>query len=123
MDVTIAVSARRAEGIIRGCLDSIKRQSTKPREVFVVVDDEGDSTIPVAREYGAKVLINQKGKLYNARNTALENCRTEVLAFTDADCELDPDWVKNAVRVLTEYPEVSAGTGPHPMIEIGRAHV
>ncbi len=114
--LTLAISAKNAEDVIVGCLESITKQSDKPDAVFVVVDTVDDTTIPVAEKYGADVHINEKGKLYNARNTALEHCKTEYLAFTDADCRLDKDWVKSAKKVFADHSDIVAGTGPHPMI-------
>jgi glycosyltransferase involved in cell wall biosynthesis len=116
LKLTLAVSANNSAGIIRPTFESIRAQSVQPDEVFLVVDRPEDNTIPVGEEYGVKILISEKGKLYHARNTALAHCRTEILAFTDDDCVLDPDWVRTAKEILETKPEVAAGTGPHPPI-------
>jgi glycosyltransferase involved in cell wall biosynthesis len=114
--VTVAVSAKDAEKTIVGCLESIKNQTVKPDEIFVIVDDENDSTIQPAKKMGAVVLINKGVKLYDARNTVLDSCKTDILAFTDADCVVDKNWIKNIKRVFKEHPEVVGGTGPHPAV-------
>lgn len=116
MKLTLAISANNSAHIIRSTFESIRAQSVPPDEVFLVVDTPGDNTIPVGEEYGARIWINDKGQLYHARNTALDHCETEILAFTDDDCVLDPDWVKVAKEILSTRPEVAAGTGPHPPI-------
>lgn len=112
--VTIAISTRNAEKEIIDCLESIKKQTVKPKEVFIVVDTKDDTTIPIAKKYGCKVFLNPKGKLYNARNVALKNCKTEFLAFTDSDCVLDRNFLKNIIKIFKEHPEVGGGTGRHP---------
>ncbi|MFH0929179.1 MAG: glycosyltransferase [Candidatus Aenigmatarchaeota archaeon] len=112
--ITIAISARNAEKEIISCLNSIKRQTIKPKQVFIIVDTKDDTTIPVAKKYNFRVLLNPKGKLYNARNVALKNCKTEFLAFTDSDCVLNKNFIKNILNVFKEHPEVGAGTGRHP---------
>jgi len=35
---------------------------------------------------------------YAARNTALARVKSEIVAFTDADCTLDPNWVANGMQ-------------------------
>lgn len=112
--LTIAISAKNAHEVIVDCLDSIGLQTVKPDEVFVVVDDEKDSTVNIAKKYGIKILLNKGKRLYDARQTALENCKTDILTFTDTDCVLDRNWVQNIKRVLREHPEVAGGTGSHP---------
>lgn len=113
-DLTIAVCAKNAAGVIAPCLESIKQQSVKPKEFIVTVDDSKDATIQVAKKLGAKVTVSKKPKLYNQRNATLQACRTKILAFTDSDCLLDKDWAKNILRAFNEHSEIAAGTGRHP---------
>lgn len=114
-DLTIAICAKNAENTIGKCLDSIKKQSVKADDTYVVVYDENDTTIPIVRKHRVSVIISKGKALYNQRNTALRNCKTKYIAFTDADCVLDKDWVKNILKVFKNHPEVAAGTGRHPM--------
>jgi glycosyltransferase involved in cell wall biosynthesis len=116
MTFTLAISAKNARGVIEECLVSIQQQTVPPDTVLVVVDDPRDNTIAVAQAFGATAIINQGKKLYQARNTALRHCSTDILAFTDADCVLDPSWVKRIKEIFREKPDVVAGTGSHPMI-------
>lgn len=116
MTITIAISAKNEKDIIRSCFDSINNQTVKADYVFLIVDTKDDNTIPIADEYGFTTYINDGIKLYKARNTALKHCKTDLLAFTDADCVLDSKWVENIIKLMKEKPEVVAGTGAHPMI-------
>jgi glycosyltransferase involved in cell wall biosynthesis len=112
--LTLAICARNAQHIIGGCLDSIARQTTAADEVLVAVDDLSDPTADVARARGARVIASNATGLYEARNAVLDACTTDYLAFTDADCELVPEWVELVKAVLDTRPEVAAGTGRHP---------
>ncbi len=116
--LTIAICARRAEGIIGACLESIQAQTIKPDEILVAVDEMDDPTVDVARHYGARVIASNATGLYEARNAVLEACTTDYLAFTDADCVLVPEWVALARHVLDTRPEIAAGTGRHPPIGV-----
>ncbi|MFH0921519.1 MAG: glycosyltransferase [Fibrobacterota bacterium] len=116
LTLTLAICAKNAADVAETCFESIRGQAEAPDAVMVVVDDTGDTTIPLAKRFGYAVVLNPGKKLYHARNAALAACTTDLLAFTDADCILDRDWVRVIKRVFAEHPEVDAGTGRHPMI-------
>lgn len=112
--MTVAICARRAEGIIGRCLESIQRQTCPPEEILVAVDDLSDPTADVARSYGVRVIESRARGLYEARNVVLNSCRTDYLGFVDADCIMTPKWVELAKTVLDSKPDVAGGTGRHP---------
>lgn len=115
--LTLAICARNAQDIIGDCLASIARQTVTPDEVLVAVDELTDPTADVGRKFGARVIASNATGLYEARNAVLDACTTDYLAFTDADCELVPEWVENVKRVLDTRPAIAAGTGRHPPAE------
>ena len=114
--LTLAICARHAQHILKPCLASIQSQTVAPDEVIVAVDEMEDPTVEVARAFGARVIASNATGLYEARNAVLDACTTDYLAFTDADCELVPEWVALATSVLDSRPEVAAGTGRHPPV-------
>ncbi|MCC6699575.1 MAG: glycosyltransferase family 2 protein [Candidatus Hydrogenedentes bacterium] len=114
--LTLAICARHAQHILKPCLESVRNQTVAPDEVIVAVDEMEDPTVEVARAYGARVIASNATGLYEARNAVLDACTTDYLAFTDADCELVPEWVALAKSVLDSRPEVAAGTGRHPPV-------
>lgn len=53
-----------------------------------------------------------------ARNVGLSLANTEVVCFTDDDCEVPPTWLREMQRLFTTYPKVIAAfcsvrPGPH----------
>lgn len=114
--LSLAICARNAQHIIGECLASIQAQTVPPDELLVAVDDLTDPTAAVAVQHGARVIASNATGLYEARNAVLSACRTDYLAFTDADCVLAPQWVELAKRVLDSRPDVGAGTGRHPAL-------
>lgn len=113
MTITVAVCAYNEENIIDNCIKSIQRQSVKPDEIILLDDHSKDSTAQIGKELGVKVITNEGKQLFDARNTVLKNCNTEILAFTDADCILDEHWVRNILQVF-QTKDVAGGTGSHP---------
>ncbi len=114
--LTLAVCAHRAEHCIGPCLESIEAQTVPPDDVVVCVHEFDDPTVQVARAHGARVIASHGAGLFQSRNAVLDDCDTEYLAFTDADCVLVEDWVARVKQVLGNHPEVGAGTGRHPPI-------
>jgi cellulose synthase/poly-beta-1,6-N-acetylglucosamine synthase-like glycosyltransferase len=100
--VSVVVPARNEEARIGACLDSLLRQDY-PRDAYevIVVDDAStDRTAEVAADFGVRVLRcggapSSSGTA--ARNVGVACARGEVVAFTDADCVAEPDWLRKLV--------------------------
>lgn len=77
-----------------------------PRErlqILIADDASTDGTVPWLETQHEKlevVRLSVNRGSYAARNAALLRARGEVIAFTDADCRPDPDWVVQGVRAL-----------------------
>lgn len=87
------------------CLQHLERQ-TYPRDRcrVVVVDNGSHRPIDdiVARfPFAAAAFEAEKG-CGSARNRGVALTSGDVLAFTDSDCRPDEDWLRNAVRRLTD---------------------
>ena len=56
----------------------------------------------------AKLLFSSgRPNAYAARNAGVEQARGRVLAFTDADCRPEPDWVERGLRALQDRLRVA----------------
>ena len=114
--VSVVIPVWNSPDLIGKCLTALAQQ-TYPRDRFeVLVVDNGstDATANVARSYPfVAVLSEPVAGSYRARNRGLRSARGEYVAFTDADCIPDPDWLTAAVRAARLYPQagVLAGHG------------
>jgi len=99
--VSVVIPARNAAGLIESCLQALRNQ-TLPAEAYevIVVDDAStDQTAQIARRLGAQVIVlPSRGGSYTARNRGAELARAPLLAFTDADCSPEPDWLAEGLR-------------------------
>lgn len=93
------------------CLASLAGQRATPGEV-IVVDNSRDGTAQEAcrAHPSVRYLHAPQGGLSAARNAGLQACRGEIVAFTDDDVELHPDWAAEAARAF-ETHSVEALTG------------
>ena len=94
--VSIIVPAYNAEACIEGCLESLLALDY-PRdslEIIVVDNRSVDRTAEIIAAYPVIALREDVPGSAAARNRGLSRTTREIIAFTDADCEVAPDWVR-----------------------------
>lgn len=101
--VSVVVCAYNADRTMRACLESLTRLKYVNYEVVIVDDGSRDRTAEIAMEFPQFRLIRQSNRgLSIARNVGLHAARGEIIAYTDSDCVVDPDWLTLMVRTMTE---------------------
>jgi cellulose synthase/poly-beta-1,6-N-acetylglucosamine synthase-like glycosyltransferase len=111
--LSIVIPAYNEEKRIGRCLLALSRQ-TVPRdqyEIIVVDGDSQDRTREIAADYADLVFIQESGRVAGARNDGCSRSRYDLVATTDADSEVGPDWVENIIRAFSD-PRVILAFGP-----------
>jgi cellulose synthase/poly-beta-1,6-N-acetylglucosamine synthase-like glycosyltransferase len=112
--VSIVVPTRDRAPTLSRVLDSVLAQAPAGlAEVIVVDDGSRDATreilAPLARA-GRLTLVEGAGRgPATARNLGLRRARAPVIAFTDDDCEVPPDWAARLVARLAETTACAVG--------------
>ena len=112
-NVSIIIPAHNAQATLRLCLESvIKLDYPKDSlEVILVDNNSTDSTKEIARSYTVTVLREENVQSsYAARNRGIQHAKGEILAFTDTDCIVSPDWLKKLLTSRSD-PEVGCFAG------------
>lgn len=94
--ISVIVPFLNEERFIRRCVESLLACAyTEGRAEFIFIDNGSTDNGPrIVSEYPEVTLLTEtRGKVYTARNTGLEAASGEVIAFTDADCEVGPQWL------------------------------
>lgn len=113
--VSIIIPAKNEEKLLRGCISSL-HQLDYPKEKIEIIIVDGlstDNTIGVALEMGAKVINNVKQTVSPGRNIGFENAKGDLIAFTDADCIVDTNWLSNCLKYFENDPTVACAGGPN----------
>jgi glycosyltransferase involved in cell wall biosynthesis len=109
-DLTVVICSLNGEAGLPRCLGALSRQTAADRlEVIVVDDGSTDRTSSVARAHGAIVVRHPVNRgLAAARNSGLRAACAPIVAFTDDDCEPEPEW---AQHLIAGYREGVIGVG------------
>ncbi len=119
--VSILIAARNEAEGIRETLDSVLAQDYEGEwEIWIADDRSTDSTPQILAEYESKY----KDRLHvltidsipegvspkkQAISKMIEACNGEILCLTDADCIVQPSWIKGIVKEFEPGIELVAG--------------
>ena len=111
--VSVVVCAYNAADTIDDCLTSLSALTYPNAEIIVVNDGSRDATGAIARRYPrAQVIDVPNGGLSAARNIGIAHATGEIVAYTDADVRVDPDWLTYLVQPILSGRYVGSG-GPN----------
>jgi len=92
--ISVVICAYNAERTMDACLASLRQLRYPSFEVVIVNDGSTDRTLEISQRYPEMKLISQENKgLSVARNVGMENATGDIIAYTDSDCVVDPDWL------------------------------
>jgi glycosyltransferase involved in cell wall biosynthesis len=96
------------------CLESFKTQtiSNENYEVMVVDDGSNDRTKVTAAKYPVIYIYQQNHGPAAARNNGANQAQGEIILFTDADCEPQPNWIEEMIKPLDD-PQVVGVKGAY----------
>ncbi len=109
--VSVVVASYQGERTLNACLDSLKILNYPDYEVILVDDGSTDSTPQIAAAHPqVRCFRHDKNLgLSVARNTGIAAATGEIIAFTDADCRADEDWLFHIVGDLLDSEFVGIG--------------
>ena len=112
--VSIIIPVRNEAGLLKNCLESIANLYYPKDRIEVIIADgmSTDDTVNTAKQLGARVVLNEKKTVSPGRNVAFKLAKGEIIAFTDADCIVDKNWIINSVRYF-EDDKVACVGGPN----------
>lgn len=124
--VSVIIAARNEEDTIAHCLKGLIAQDYPKKKFEIIVVDDGstDGTARLVRRYHARTrnvrllhlqphVSKKTGRKPDAITFGIQKSRGEVVATTDADCEVPSTWLRSMVSRLSRDVAFLAG----PVVE------
>ena len=112
--ISIVIPAWNAQRTLKDCLDSLKHLNyPKERMEILLVDGlSTDNTREIAALYDLTIADNPQKSHRTGVNRGFECARGELVAYADADCIVDENWLQNSLKYFEADPQVAGVTGP-----------
>lgn len=114
MDLSIVISTYNRCALLREALQALLAQDGRECqfEVLVVDNNSSDQTPGLVKSLAAqnpeklRYFFEPKQGLSYGRNTGIENARSPIVAFTDDDVRVAPDWAWQIVTAFQAHPDI-----------------
>jgi GT2 family glycosyltransferase len=111
--VSVVVCAYNAADTLEDNLQSLERLTYPDYEIILINDGSKDRTGEIAHRHPrVRVIDTPNQGLSAARNIGLAEATGEIVAYTDADTRVDPDWLTFLVQPFLTSDIVGSG-GPN----------
>ncbi len=108
MLVSVIVPAYNAAATLAECLHACLNQTHASTEVIVVDDGSTDDTPAIVEAFSVHYVRQENRGPASARNRGVGIARGDVVAFTDADCVPEADWIE---RLLGGFEKNTVAVG------------
>lgn len=113
--VSVVVCTLNRKNLLKKCLNKLLNLNYPKSKYEIIVVDGGsvDGTISMLRKEfpNIKYIVEKRAGVSYARNKGLESARGDIVAFTDDDCIVTKNWLRNLVIGFSSN-EVGAVGGP-----------
>jgi glycosyltransferase involved in cell wall biosynthesis len=108
--VSLVGTVLNGAGHVEEFLASLAAQTVRPDEVVIVDGGSTDGTVERLRAAGGITVIEEPGaNIARGRNLAIAAAAHDVIAVTDVDCVLEPDWLEQLLVPMDRGADVSMG--------------
>lgn len=103
--VSVIVCTYNAREDLKECLESLESQDYDEKEIIVVDDASEDGTTKFLHDFEDKtkvatIIVRNERNLgvAGSRNVGIKHATGEIIAFTDADCAAEPNWISELLQ-------------------------
>src|SRR3989304_5005146 len=104
--VSVVITVLNEEKTIDGLLQSLQNQTYSPSEVIVVDGGSSDGTLTKLKNFSAKwkqlKTLSVSGNRSVGRNLAAKQSRGKIIAFTDAGCVPEKNWLSELIKPFSD---------------------
>jgi len=117
-DVSVCIPTYNSAKTLKICLDSIFRQTVKPKEVLICDGGSQDDTLKIVKTYPAKLVAKNIKGVGAARNILTSASSGALIAWIDADAAIPTNWLELRVKTHQTQPDVDCISGPATVVPI-----
>jgi len=113
---SVVIPALNEEKYIGKLLESLKNQSyEQPFEIIVADANSEDQTREIARQMGARVIIESKRSAAAERQAGAKAAQGDILVFIDADDAADHKFIEQIIKPFADPKVVLVGGALRPL--------
>lgn len=103
-EVSIVIPTYNEQEFIGRCLTSLMSINYPSGLLEIILVDNGstDNTLKIASGYPITILEKKDGYVGAVRNYGASHSKGEILVFLDSDCIVEPTWILNGIKKITE---------------------
>lgn len=112
LKVSVVIPVYNEEKYIGACLESLLNQKDAADEIIVVNNNSTDNSVEIIKQFPVKLINETQQGITPARNRGFNEARYEIIARTDADTVLPPNWIKRIKKSFAADEKLVAMSGP-----------
>lgn len=110
MDFSIIVPFYNSQMHLEECIKSVISQTNGDFELLLIDDGSTDKSLDIIKRYlkdsRIKLIQKDNGGVSSARNLGIENSKGKWITFLDSDDWLDPNFLENAKRIISDQKKI-----------------
>lgn len=105
--ISVIVPVYNEEKLISACISSLEKQDFNKKNYEVIVVDNGstDDTLQKVKKFNVKLFYEPKKGISYALNKGILEARGKIIAVTNADTVVFPDWISNIYNAFKNNPK------------------
>lgn len=105
-DISVIMPVKNDVKNVRTAIKDILNQTAKPSEVIIIDGASKDGTVESIKDLPVKIIIEPRPGGSLARNIGIKKSKGKILFFTDSDCEIPKNCIKEHLTALKKYDVV-----------------
>jgi glycosyltransferase involved in cell wall biosynthesis len=110
LSISVVVPVYNGAQSIADCIESLLKQDYPDFEVIIVNNNSTDNTVSIVETYPVRLVFCAERGPAPARNAGIEASTADIIAFTDADCIAESNWLSELVKPYAN-PEIGGSGG------------